>query len=75
MVTVKVVNQNSGKPAQDKKVSLSVNRVFSGGVTSPQYTNSNGEAHFDIESTEGEVYVDGTTKHKGRLEGRIVVYI
>jgi hypothetical protein len=28
-----------------------------------------------IESIEGEVYVDGSTKHKGRLTGRMVVYI
>lgn len=75
MVTVKVVHQSSGKPAEGKKVSLYVREVFAGGVTPPQYTDSNGEAHFDINSTEGEVYVDGSTKHKGRLAGRIVVYI
>lgn len=75
MVTVKVVNQSSGNSAQGKKVSLYVKELFSGGVTEPQYTNSNGEAHFDISPTNGEVYVDGTTKYKGRLEGRMVVYI
>ena len=75
MITVKVVYQSSGKSAEGRKVSLSVSRLFSGGVTDSQYTDSNGEAHFDIESTDGEVYVDGSTKHKGRLAGRIVVYI
>lgn len=75
MVTVKVVYQSTGKPAKDRKAALSVSRVFSGGVTPSQYTDLNGEAHFDIESTDGEVYVDGSTKHKGRLAGRIVVYI
>jgi hypothetical protein len=75
MITVKVVHQSSGKPAQGKKVSLYVREVFAGGVTPPQYTDSNGEAHFKIESTEGEVYVDGSTEHTGRLAGRIVVYI
>ncbi len=75
MVTVKVVYQSTGKPAVGRKVSLYIREVFAGGITLPQYTDSNGEAHFDIESTEGEVYVDGSTKHKGRLAGRIVVYI
>jgi len=75
MVTVKVVYQSTGKSAEGRKVSLYVREVFAGGVTPSQYTDSNGEAHFDIESTEGEVYVDGSTKHKGRLAGRIVVYI
>ncbi len=75
MITVKVVYQSSGKPAEGRKVALYVSRLLSGGVTDSQYTDSNGEAHFDIESTDGEVYVDGSTKHKGRLAGRIVVYI
>lgn len=75
MVTVKVVSQSSGKPAEGKKVSLYVSKFFESGVTPPQYTDSNGEAHFDIESTDGEVYVDGSTKHKGRLAGRVVIYI
>jgi len=75
MITIKVLYQSSGKTAEGRKVVLSVSRLFSGGVTPSQYTDSNGEAHFDIESTDGEVYVDGSTKHKGRLAGRIVVYI
>jgi len=75
MITVKVVYQSSGKPAEGRKVALYVSKIFESGVTPPQYTDSNGEAHFEIESTEGEVYVDGSTRHKGRLAGRIVVYI
>ncbi len=75
MVTVKVVYESSGKPAKGCKVALYVSRFMASGVTDSQYTDSNGEAHFDIESTDGEVYVDGSTKHKGRLAGRIVIYI
>lgn len=75
MITVKVVYQSTGKPAEGRKVAVSVNKLLSGGVTSPQYTDSNGEAHFDIDSTDGEVYVDGSTRLKGRLAGRVVVYI
>lgn len=75
MVTVKVIYQSSGKPAEGRKVALYVSRFMASGVTDTEYTDSNGEAHFDIESTDGEVYVDGSTKHKGRLAGRIVIYI
>ncbi|MEK7726809.1 MAG: hypothetical protein AAB354_00280 [candidate division KSB1 bacterium] len=48
---------------------------MSGGVTGTEYTNDGGEAHFDIETGAGEVYVDGATKHRGRIAGRVVVYI
>jgi len=75
MVTVKVVYQSTGKPAKDRKVALYVSKFLASGVTNSEYTDSNGEAHFDVESTDGEVYVDGSTKHKGRLAGRVVVYI
>jgi 5-hydroxyisourate hydrolase-like protein (transthyretin family) len=75
MVTVKVVYQSTGKPAKDRKVALYVSKFLASGVTNSEYTDSNGEAHFDVESTDGEVYVDGSTKHKGRLTGRVVVYI
>jgi 5-hydroxyisourate hydrolase-like protein (transthyretin family) len=75
MVIVKVVYQSTGKPAKDRKVALYVSKFLASGVTNSEYTDSNGEAHFDVESTDGEVYVDGSTKHKGRLAGRVVVYI
>ncbi len=75
MITVKVHYKSDGRPAKDRKVSLYVSRFLASGVTNAEYTDSNGEAHFDIESTDGEVYVDGMTKYKGRLAGRIVVYI
>lgn len=75
MVTVKVIHKSSGRPAEGKKVALYVSRFLASGVTDSEWTDSNGEAHFDVESTDGEVYVDGSTKHKGRLAGRVVVYI
>jgi hypothetical protein len=75
MVTVKVIYRDSGKPAQGKRVSLSIDRFMASGVTDSEWTDTEGLAHFDVESTNGEVYVDGATKHKGRLAGRIVVYI
>jgi hypothetical protein len=75
MVTVKVKHKSSGRPAEGRRVALYVNKFLASGVTDGEWTDSNGEAHFDVESTDGEVYVDGSTKHKGRLAGRVVVYI
>lgn len=75
MITVKVVWQSTGKPAEGRKVSLGFNALFSGGVTNSEYTDRNGEAHFNSENGDGQVFVDGSTKHKGYLSGRIVVYI
>ncbi len=71
MITVKVVRQSSGKPAEGVQVSLGLSR----GVTDRERTDSNGEAHFNVDNSDGEVYVDGSTKHKGYLSGRVVVYI
>ena len=75
MVTVKVVWKSSGKPAKDQKVALGIDTFFSGGVTSGEWTNSDGEAHFNVDSNPGRVFVNGSTKYKGHLSGRIVVYI
>lgn len=73
MITVKVVSQSSGKPLSGKRVMLNFSGLLRGHST--EYTDSNGEAHFNSDNGEGEVYVDGTAKHKGRLAGRVVVYI
>jgi 5-hydroxyisourate hydrolase-like protein (transthyretin family) len=75
MVTVRVIHQSSGKPAEGEKVSLYVSRFMASGVTDPEYTDSNGEAHFDVESTDGEVFVSGQSRFQGRLAGRVVVYV
>ena len=39
------------------------------------YTDESGEAHFDNDPGEGEVYVKGSTEFKGNIRGRVVVYI
>jgi hypothetical protein len=75
MVTVKVIYKGSGKEADGKKVALYVDRFMASGVTGSEWTDSRGEAHFDVEPCNGEVYVSGATKYKGHLSGRIVVYI
>lgn len=75
MVTVSVVYKCSGKPAEGKKVALYASRFLASGVTGNEWTDSRGEAHFDLEPTDGKVYVDGSTKYEGHLSGRVVVYI
>lgn len=75
MITVKVIHQSSGNPVKGRKVALGINALFSGGVTHGEWTDSNGEAHFDVKPNQGKVFVDGSTKYEGHLSGRIVVYI
>jgi hypothetical protein len=66
MITVKVIYQSTGKPAENRKVALGFSSFFRG-VTSTEYTDYNGEAHFEADNGDGEVYVDGATKYKGHL--------
>ena len=75
MITVKVVSANSGKPASGKRVSLYFDGFITGGSSSAQRTDSQGEAHFNHDPGKGKVYVDGRTAYEGRLAGRVVVYI
>jgi hypothetical protein len=75
MISVKVVSESSGKPVKGKKVSLGFDGLLTGGVTGPEYTDSEGEAHFNSDPGNGQVFVDGATKYRGRLAGRVVVYI
>jgi hypothetical protein len=74
MFTIKVVERSSGKPAKSKKVCVGFDG-FGRGVTNDEWTDDNGEAHFNYDPDPGEVYVDGRTSYKGNIEGRTVVYI
>jgi hypothetical protein len=60
MVTVKVIHRNSGKPVKGKKVAFRMPN----GVTSGEWTDSEGEAHFDVKPNHGKVFVDGSTKYE-----------
>ena len=71
MVTVKVVSKSSGNPVKGKKVALGMPN----GVTHGEWTNSDGEAHFDVKPNHGKVFVSGSKEHEGHLSGRVVVYI
>jgi hypothetical protein len=76
MVTVMVVRTSSGKPAKGEYVSIGIDSFFSGGVTKRELTDDRGEVHFpNVDPCNGEVYVGGRKVYKGRVEGRVVVYI
>ena len=72
MVTVRVFSKSSGKAIKGKKVSVSFDGLLRGMAT--EYTDSSGDAHFNVEPGSGKVYVDGNTVYKGNLAGRVVVY-
>jgi hypothetical protein len=75
MITVKLVSKGSGNPIKGKKVALGMEHLMSTGVTRGEWTNSDGEANFNVKPGHGKVYVDGSKRHEGHLSGRIVVYI
>jgi hypothetical protein len=74
MISVKVCYQDSGKPAKGVRACIGFSGFFSG-MSSEEYTDSNGEAHFDNDPGSGKVYVNGKDVHNGHLSGRVVVYI
>ncbi|MFS8084502.1 MAG: hypothetical protein ACMG6H_02655 [Acidobacteriota bacterium] len=71
MVTVKLIDRSSGKPIKNKKVALGMPN----GVTHGEFTDSDGEAHFDVKPNHGKVFVSGSKEHEGHLSGRVVVYL
>jgi hypothetical protein len=75
MITVRVVSRSSGKPLKDKKVALGIDALLSGGVTHGKWTDSHGEAHFDVKPNYGKVFVSGSTEYKGYLSGTITVSV
>jgi len=72
MFTVQVITTKSGKPATRKRVAVAFDGLR--GVTKDQYTDSNGEVHFNHEPGRGKIFVDGRVEHQGQLSGRIVLY-
>jgi hypothetical protein len=71
MVTIKVIDESSGKPVKNKKVALGMPN----GVTHGEWTNSEGEAYFDVKPNHGKVFVAGSKEYEGHLSGRVIVYI
>lgn len=75
MISVQVVYQGTGKPADRKRVSVFFDGLLSGGGTGDQFTDSQGEVHFSNDPGNGKVFVDGRTVYQGRISGKVVVYI
>lgn len=75
MFTIKVIESNSGKAINGARVQVSMKTIWTGVLTEKQYTDSNGDAHFDSKPGSGEVCVDGKTVHKGQIAGRVIVYV
>ncbi len=74
MFTIRVIDQNTGKPISGKKVQV----LFDGfwrGSTRSQYTDDDGETHFDYDNGDGKVYVGSEVVYEGYISGRKIVYI
>ena len=73
MVTIQLYWKETGSPAKGVKVGIHQS-MFDG--MHHEYTDSSGEANFsNVSPSDGEVYADGITVYKGRLEGRKLIYI
>lgn len=64
---------SGGRPLRDAKVGIEVHQFLAGGFKPNEYTNSDGEAEFDLDVDEGAeitVYVNGTdVVRRGRIQG------
>ncbi len=71
-----IVQHKDGSKAKGVKVSLSINGIFSGGVTPNSYTDRFGEAIISHESRgSAKVLVNGTTRTTIQVPGETVVFI
>lgn len=68
MVSVRVYWIQSGNPAKSQKVSVGFDGFFRG-FSKTQYTDKNGECHFDNAPGNGTVYVNR------KIEGFTTIYI
>ncbi|MGB4205139.1 MAG: hypothetical protein WBJ84_05900 [Bacteroidales bacterium] len=74
MFTVQVIDRSTGKPAYYKKVAVAFHGFFRGHTTD-QYTDRDGEVHFNYDNGEGTIYVQGQKVYEGWIGGRKVIYI
>lgn len=74
MFTVKVIDRRTGDPVKGARVSASFDGFFRGS-TRDEYTDYDGEVHFDNDNGTGTIYVNGDRVYEGRIEGRKVIYI
>jgi hypothetical protein len=73
------VFESDGRPARDARVNIWVYQFAAGGFAGEQYTNSSGEAEFDLDIDDGaeiEVYVNGESKtHRMSVQGSVRVQL
>ena len=74
MVTVQVISRSSGKPLKNQRVSIVFDGAFRG-HTNDDYSDLNGEVHFDANPGSGKVYVNGSRALEGYISGRMITYI
>lgn len=74
MVSVKILYTSTGKPAYNQKVSIGFDGFFRG-FSKTQYTDKNGEVHFDNDPGTGTIYINGKNVYEGKIEGMKVLYI
>ena len=74
MFTIQVIEKSTGDPAYYKKVSIRFKGLLKG-FAEDQFTDKNGEAHFDYDNGDGTIYIGGKVYKECYLSGRIVVYI
>jgi len=75
MVSVKVFSKSSGNPIKGARVSLMFSGLFTGGSVPSQYTDNNGEVHFNTGTGNGTIYVNGRDAKTGYISGMEVVHI
>jgi hypothetical protein len=73
MITIQVYSKSSGTAQSGVQVVVYPN---SSGGGYYEHTNSNGEAHYSsLSPGEHEVSIGGKTVHKGRIDGKQIVYV
>lgn len=75
MFTIRVVHESSGRPVRNAKVCCCMSGFFSGGFTSNEWSDGDGDATFETAPGRGTVYVNGSEAYSGYLSGRVVVYV
>ncbi|MBC1238523.1 hypothetical protein [Nostoc sp. 2RC] len=73
MITIQVIENKTGKPVKDSKVSIY--KPWGGGFKKG-YTNADGEVSIDFElPCKGELAINGNKVHEGEMKAYMKLYI